>query len=110
MPKKINFLEYRGAVRSDHASLVLTRDPTRTQGCWCVRVWGRVRQTHADVVEEVRSRKHNYVCSEERTVVHCAVLTQMEVSDFCTVKSYRCRTAHLGKQRVVWNQWTGLAT
>ena len=36
-------------------------------------------QTHADVVKEVRSQKHNYVCSEERTLVHRGVLTRMEL-------------------------------
>ena len=35
--------------------------------------------THADMVKEERSLRHTYVCSEERTVVHHAVLTQMEV-------------------------------
>ena len=36
-------------------------------------------QTHADMVKEVRPQMHNYVCSEERTVVCHAVLTQTEV-------------------------------
>ena len=41
-----------------------------------------VRRTHADVVKEVRPQKHTYVCSEERSsVVHCALLMQMEVRD-----------------------------
>ena len=35
--------------------------------------------THTDMVKEVRPQKHNYICSEERTVVHHAVLTQTEV-------------------------------
>ena len=61
-------------------------------------------QTRADVVEEVRPRKHNYVGSEERTVVRRAVLARMEVSDFFTVKSCRCQTAHLGERRAVWNR------
>ena len=34
-----------------------------------------LRQTHTDVVEEVRPRKHEYVCSEERAVMRHAVLT-----------------------------------
>jgi len=46
-------------------------------------------QTCADVVEEARPRKHTYVCSKERTVMRCAVLTRMEVS--C-----RCQIAPLG--------------
>ena len=93
-----------GAVRSDHARLLLTRDPTRAQGCWCVRLGDRVGQTRADVVKEVRPRKHNYVGSEERTVVRRAVLARTEVSDFCVVKSCWFRTAHLGERRAVWNR------
>jgi len=54
------------------------------------------------MLEEVRPRKHNYVCSEEK--LSCAVLTQTEVIDFYTMKRCRCQTAHLGEQRAVWNQ------
>ena len=62
------------AVRSDHARLVLARDTsyhTRRQS-------RGPRQTHTDVVKEVRRQKHNYVYSKERTVVRRAVLTQIE--------------------------------
>ena len=97
----------RSAVHSDHTKLVLARDTT-TQGCWYVRVG-----THTDVVKEVWPRKHNYVCSEERTVMYCAVLLTMNgsesSSDFCAMKSCRCQIAHVGERRAVWNQWTGLA-
>jgi len=44
-----------------------------------------------------------YVCSEERTVMHCAVLTRMEVRAPLTSSSGR-----VGEWRAVWNLWTGL--
>jgi len=48
----------------------------------------QLRQTHNDVVKEVRPQKHNYVCSDEKTVMRRAVLTRSESSsNFCTVKS-----------------------
>lgn len=31
------------------------------------------------MAKEVRSLKHTYVCSEKKTVVHCALLMQMEM-------------------------------
>ena len=59
---------------------------------WGGRNWGVVQhrtrllghqsrgllQARADVVKEVRPQKHTYVCSEERSVVRCAVLTRMK--------------------------------
>ena len=43
---------------------------------------GRLRQTHTDMVEEVRPRKHNYVCSEERTIVHCQCCANTKESEW----------------------------
>jgi len=67
---------WRTAVWSDHMRLVLARDTT-TQWCWCVRVGGCTRL--AQTWWRRWDQKHNYVCNEERTVVHRAVLTWMEV-------------------------------
>ena len=75
----------RGAVWSDH---------TTAQGCWCVRVG-------ANVVKEVRPQKHNYVCSEDRTVVCCTVLTQTEVRAPPTSAPWRAAGAGLLK-RAKW--------
>jgi len=48
------------------------------QRCYHIRLLVRqsrgLRQTHAEVVKEVKPQKHTYICSEERTVVRCAVL------------------------------------
>ena len=56
---------------------------------------------------------HKYVYSKERTVVCRAVLLNTNESessaDFCTVKSCKCGTAHIGERRDVWNWWTRLA-
>jgi len=59
------------AVRCDHLRLVLARDTS-----YRTRHQSRgLRQTHADMVKEVRRQKHNNVCSKERTVMRRAVLT-----------------------------------
>ena len=74
-------------------------------------------QTHTDVIKEVRQQEHNYVCSKERTVVRCAVLTQTEVRAPST--SVLQRVAGAGDiagcvwhvdcvRKAVWNRWTGL--
>ena len=71
---------------------------------------GRLRQTHTDMVEEVRPRKHNYVCSEERTIVRrqCCDNTkgseQLLHHEELQVPDCPC----IGELRAVWNQWTGL--
>ena len=92
----------RGAVQFDHVRLVLTRDTT-AQGGWCIGVG--VCQTLADMVKEMRPQKHTYlyVCSEERTLVHRAVLTWMEVRAPLTSSSWR-----VGERRAVCNLWTGI--
>ena len=59
-----------GAVRCDHARLVLARDTT-AQGCWCIRSRG-LRQTHTDVVKEVRITT-TYVPAVKREL-SCAML------------------------------------
>ena len=66
----------RDAVRCNHARLVLTR---HYHTKLLVHQSRGLRQTCTDVVKEVRPQKHIYVCSEERTVIHRAVLTQTEV-------------------------------
>jgi len=38
----------------------------------------------------------------------CTVLLATANFSFYTVKSCRCLTAHIGKQRAVWKRWTGL--
>ena len=69
-----------GAVGSGHARQVVARDTT-AQGLLVHQNMGlhAVRQTHAEMVKEAKPQKHTYICSEERTVVHHAVLMQREV-------------------------------
>ena len=71
--------------------LEFTRDTT-TQGCWCVRVGGcaRLMQTWWRRWDH---RSITMSAVKERTVVHCAVLTRMEVTAPPTSAQWRAAGA-----------------
>jgi len=59
---------------------VYARPVHACQRCYCIRLLvhqnRKLHWTYADLVKEVRSLKHTYICNEERVVV---ALMQMEV-------------------------------
>jgi len=59
--------------------MVLARDAI-AQGLLVLESMGvrTVHWTQADVVKDATPQKHTYVCSEERTLVHCPVLIRTE--------------------------------
>ena len=60
-----------------------------------------LHRTPVDMVKEVRSLKHTHVCSEERTVVRCAVLMWMEVraqrTNLCIARQLQVPGCHVAR-------------
>ena len=77
-------------MQSGHSS-VWTRETSALQRHYHTRLL--VHQSRGlcqtDMVKEVRPRKHTHVCSEERTVMGSAVLTQSEVRAPPTSETWR---------------------
>jgi len=81
------------------------------QGCLCIRVGGCTRLTQMSPGEGFENSE-GYLCLQRREncLAPCCVNRNGSESSsgLCTVKSCRCRTAHKGERRAIWNQWTGL--